>query len=104
PELKHSANSALIFVDLGRGKNRMGLSAYAQVTGQTGRDVPDVDSPIDLKGFFEAVQKLLSQKALLAYHDRSDGGLFVTLAEMCFAGKVGATIDLGALAAEPGGD
>src|SRR5690606_8363646 len=104
PDFKKVADSALIFVDLGRGRNRMGLSAYAQVTGQIGSEVPDVDSPADLKAFFEVVQKLLSEKALLAYHDRSDGGLFATLVEMCFAGKVGAMIDLAAISALPQAD
>jgi len=98
PQLAREIGSKLIFIDLGRGKNRLGMSAFAQVTEQVGTDVPDVDDPELLRGFASAMIQLHQAGLLLAYHDRSDGGLFVTVSEMCFAGRVGATVDLGALA------
>ena len=105
PQLLPDPDTRLLFVDLGRGKNRMAMSAFALVTGQVGQEVPDVDSAQDLRAFFETMQMLVEAKKLLAYHDRSDGGLFVTLTEMCFAGHVGATIDAGVmLAASPHAD
>ena len=72
----------------------MGASALAQVTRQIGSSVPDVDSANDLKAFFVAIQKLNRDGVLLAYHDRSDGGLFATLCEMAFASRCGLDIDL----------
>ncbi len=86
--------SALILVDLGRGRNRLGGSSLAQVYRQLGSETPDLEAPEDLKSFFDAMQFLVSHKKLLAYHDRSDGGLFVTVAEMAFAGKTGVKISL----------
>jgi phosphoribosylformylglycinamidine synthase len=87
PQLRTDlGETALIFIDLGRGKNRMAASALAQVMQQLGDHVPDVDSADDLRQFFEAIQQLNQQQMLLAYHDRSDGGLFTTLCEMAFAG------------------
>ena len=95
PQLDLDAGeTALILIDLGRGKNRMGASALAQVTQQIGSSVPDVDSAHDLKAFFAVIQKLNHEGILLAYHDRSDGGLFVTLCEMAFASRCGLDIDL----------
>jgi phosphoribosylformylglycinamidine synthase len=95
PQLKKDAGeTALILIDLGRGKNRLGASAMAQVMQQIGNEVPDVDSAEDLKGLFAAIQQLNSERKLLAYHDRSDGGLFATLCEMAFAGRCGLSIDL----------
>lgn len=82
----------LILVDLGAGKNRLGGSALAQVYGQTGNAAPDVDDAAALKGFFEAVQQLNNEGNILAYHDRSDGGLFATVAEMAFAGHCGLNV------------
>ena len=100
PQLHTNAgDTALILIDLGRGKNRLGASALAQVIQQLGNDVPDVDSAADLKAFFAAIQQLNSEHKLLAYHDRSDGGLFVTLCEMAFAGRSGLRIELDALVA-----
>lgn len=87
-------DTCLILIDLGRGKNRLGASALAQVTGQLGNQTPDVDSAADLKAFFGAIQQLNRAAMLLAYHDRSDGGLFATLAEMAFAGHTGLSINL----------
>ncbi|MDQ9170570.1 phosphoribosylformylglycinamidine synthase [Oxalobacteraceae bacterium R-40] len=101
PQLRKDAgDTVLIAIDLGRGRNRMGASALAQVMQQLGNDVPDVDSAEDLKGFFNAIQKLNSDNKLLAYHDRSDGGLFVTLCEMAFAGRAGLSINLDILTLE----
>lgn len=95
PELK-AVDSEIIFIDLGLGKNRLGGSALAQVYNQLGNEVPDVD-PQSLKDFFDNIQLLNREGKLLAYHDRSDGGLLTTLAEMMFAGRQGLKIDLGAL-------
>ncbi len=79
----------LILIDLGNGKNRMGGSALAQVYGQLGDDAPDVDNPAQLKVFFAEIQRLNAEDKILAYHDKSDGGLFATLCEMTFAGRCG---------------
>jgi phosphoribosylformylglycinamidine synthase len=101
PQLQtDKGDTALILVDLGRGKNRLGASILAQVTQQLGDSVPDVDSPQDLKAFFVAIQQLNSDGRLLAYHDRSDGGLFGTLAEMAFAGRTGVSVNLDILTME----
>ena len=101
PQLKLDAgDTALVLIDLGRGKNRLGASALAQVTQQLGDSVPDVDSPEDLKAFFAAIQRLNGEGKLLAYHDRSDGGLFATLVEMAFAGRAGVSVNLDILTME----
>lgn len=97
---KDLGETVLIVIDLGRGKNRMGASALTQVMQQIGNDAPDVDSAEDLKGFFTAIQQLNQEGRLLAYHDRSDGGLFVTLAEMAFAGRSGLSVNLDILCME----
>lgn len=97
---KDAGDTVLIVIDLGRGKNRMGASALMQVMQQVGNEVPDVDSAEDLKGFFAAIQQLNKERKLLAYHDRSDGGLFVTLCEMAFAGRSGLSINLDILTME----
>ncbi len=95
PQLKTDAgDTVLLLIDLSRGKNRLGASAMAQVTQQIGHEVPDVDHPEDLKSFFAAIQQLNAEDRLLAYHDRSDGGLFVTLSEMAFASRAGLRISL----------
>jgi phosphoribosylformylglycinamidine synthase len=101
PQLRTDlGDTALILVDLGRGKNRLGASALAQVTQQLGDSVPDVDSPEDLKAFFNAIQRLNKEGKLLAYHDRSDGGLYATLVEMAFAGRAGVSVNLDILTME----
>ena len=87
-------NSVLVLIDLGAGRGRMGGSVLAQVHDQVGGEAPDVDAPAKLKAFFETVQQLNRQGVILAYHDRSDGGLLVTLAEMMFASHVGVTVDV----------
>ncbi|WP_220807699.1 phosphoribosylformylglycinamidine synthase [Noviherbaspirillum aridicola] len=101
PQLRKDAgDTALILIDLGRGKNRMGASALTQVMQQIGNEVPDVDSAEDLKAFFSAIQQLNIERKLLAYHDRSDGGLFATLCEMSFAGRAGISVNLDILTME----
>jgi len=90
----------LLLADLGDGKNRVGGSTLAQVHGQLGDVAPDVDDPAALKGFFKAVQTLHAAGKLLSYHDRSDGGLFATLAEMAFASRCGMAIELDELPGE----
>ncbi len=102
PQLRTDCGETeLILIDLGNGKNRLGGSALAQVYKQTGNNAPDVDDPQRLKTFFNVVQKLNRENNLLAYHDRSDGGLFVTLCEMAFAGHVGITVNLDELCHDP---
>lgn len=93
PDLKPIENSVLLLIDLGLGKSRMGGSALAQVYNELGGEVPDIDSG-SLKKFYDLMQQLINENKLLAYHDRSDGGLFATLAEMAFAGRCGFAIDL----------
>jgi phosphoribosylformylglycinamidine synthase len=88
PELQKVENSILILADLGQGKNRMGGSIACEVFNQIDGEVPDADAEL-LKQFFNAVQTLNAENKILAYHDRSDGGLFTTLAEMAFAGHTG---------------
>ena len=97
PELSRDADTELILIDLGAGKNRLGASALAQVTAQVGNVSPDVDSPAMLKSFFEALRALAREGKILAYHDRADGGLFATIAEMMFAAHVGVTLNLDTL-------
>ncbi|WP_168014772.1 phosphoribosylformylglycinamidine synthase [Halomonas salinarum] len=93
--------SDLILIDLGAGRNRLGGSALAQVYGQVGNDCPDVDDPEDLRAFFSVIQGLNADGQLLAYHDRSDGGLITTLLEMAFASHSGLEIKLDWLVDEP---
>ena len=90
-------DTELVLIDLGEGKNRMGASALAQVYAQVGDVAADLNNAAKLRGFFSSVRALSREKKILAYHDRSDGGLFVTLAEMMFASHVGVTIYLDAL-------
>ncbi|MFT6776520.1 MAG: phosphoribosylformylglycinamidine synthase [Paraglaciecola sp.] len=98
PELNSKVDETeLLLIDLGQGQNRLGASCLAQVYQQLGNVAPDVDSAPILKGFFLALQQLVNEKRLLAYHDRSDGGLFTTIVEMAFAGKTGVDIHLDAL-------
>ncbi|MGQ0511085.1 MAG: phosphoribosylformylglycinamidine synthase [Betaproteobacteria bacterium] len=91
-------DTELWLLDLGAGRNRLGGSILAQVYSQLGDRCPDVDDPVLLKGFFNAVQRLADEGLLLAYHDRADGGLFATICEMAFAGRCGVTLNLDALA------
>ena len=93
PDIKPVADSVLLLVDLGFGKARMGGSALSQVWNDLGGESPDIDADT-LKVFYEIMQQLVAEEKLLAYHDRSDGGLFATLAEMALAGRTGLNIDL----------
>ena len=86
--------TVLLLIDLGRGKNRLGGSILAQVVSQMGEETPDVDSATDLKNFWKALQQLGRDKKLLAYHDRSDGGLLATVVEMAFAGHTGVDVEI----------
>jgi phosphoribosylformylglycinamidine synthase len=88
--------SCLLLIDLAGGRRRLGGSCLAQVYGQLGQDTPDCDDPSRLRAFFEAIVRLRRDGLLLAYHDRSDGGLFVTLCEMAFAGRCGVDMSLAA--------
>ena len=97
PQLQKGTDSRLLLIDLGNGKNRLGATALAQVYNQLGDDCADVESAEQLKAFFDLIQSLLQDGKLLAYHDRSDGGLFATLSEMAFAGHCGLSVDVGAL-------
>lgn len=92
--------SSLLLIDLGRGKHRLGGSCLAQVYNQLGNQPADLDDAQLIKAFFDTIQSLLEQQLLIAYHDRSDGGLFVTLMEMAFAGHCGLDIDISGLAAD----
>ena len=101
PQLRTDAGETdLILIDLGSGRNRLGGSAFAQAYKQIGNVAADVVSATKLKAFFNTVQQLNRDGKILAYHDRSDGGLFVTLSEMAFAGHVGVTIDVDELCYE----
>ena len=102
PQLRTDAgDTRLLLIDLGSGRNRLGGSALAQVYGQVTYGSPDLDEPDMLKRAFELVQTLNQDGRLLAYHDRSDGGLFVTLCEMAFAGHCGVDVQLQSLGAVP---
>ncbi len=90
-------DSDLILIDLGEGRDRLGASALAQVYREIGEEAPDLVDAGLLRRFFEVIQDLNEQDLLLAYHDRSDGGLFVTLCEMAFAGRTGLDVDLAGL-------
>ena len=108
PQLVTSENgqaldTSLILVDLGEGKNRMGGSMLAQVLNQFGNDVPDCDNPEMLKAAVNAVNALRAQGKLLAYHDRGDGGLWATVAEMAFAGNTGVSLNVDMLVTESTG-
>ncbi len=106
PQLRtDSGETELILIDLGGGRHRLGGSALAQVYGQAGNETPDLENPEKLRAYFTAIQMLNDQGLLLAYHDRSDGGLCVTLCEMAFAGHCGITVALDALYLDvPAGD
>ena len=99
PELKNVEDSVLLLVDLGNGKARMGGSAFGQVYNNMSGDAPDLDDTDRLKAFYSVIQQLVAEDKLLAYHDRGDGGLFATLAEMAFAGRCGLNVDLTSLVA-----
>ena len=99
PELKNVEDSVLLLVDLSNGKARMGGSAFGQVYNNMSGEAPDLDDTGRLKAFYSVIQQLVAEDKLLAYHDRSDGGLFATLAEMAFAARCGLNVDLTSLVA-----
>ena len=98
PQLDLSQASRLLLIDLGRGKNRLGGSAWAQVHTRGGGEPADLDSPALLLDLFAGLRELKDRGLVLAYHDRSDGGVLVTVLEMAFAARCGLDIDLGAAA------
>ena len=102
PQLQRG-DSSLILIDLGQGRNRMAGSMLAQVSGQFGDVTPDLDEPAQLKALVAAVNQLRGERKLLAYHDRSDGGLWATLCEMAFAGQTGLSINVDMLVTEGDG-
>ncbi|QXO16714.1 phosphoribosylformylglycinamidine synthase [Vibrio ostreae] len=98
PQLRtDQGDTSLVLVDLGNGQNRLGATALTQVYKQLGDKPADVDNAQQLKGFFDAMQTLVRADKLVAYHDKGDGGLLVTLAEMAFAGHCGVQADIAAL-------
>ncbi|WP_224363683.1 phosphoribosylformylglycinamidine synthase [Hyalangium versicolor] len=95
PQLRElNEDTRLLFVDLAKGQQRLGGSVLAQVYEQVGAGCPDVEDPAVLRGFFSAIQELNAAGLVLAYHDRSDGGLLATLCEMAFAGHCGLDVEL----------
>ncbi|MBC5786280.1 phosphoribosylformylglycinamidine synthase [Ramlibacter sp. USB13] len=103
PQLQRDEDTTLVLVDLGKGRNRMGGSILAQVLEQPGGEVPDLDDPQDLVRLVEAVNALRKDGRILAYHDRSDGGLFAAACEMAFAGQVGVALNVDLLVTEGDG-
>ncbi|NYT24288.1 phosphoribosylformylglycinamidine synthase [Alcaligenaceae bacterium] len=102
PQLRTDrGDTVLIFLDLGAGRQRLGGSVLAQVYGQVGHQVPDIDDASLLAAFFRSVRELAGDGLVLAYHDRSDGGLLATLCEMAFAGHVGVSLNLDMLTIDP---
>jgi len=102
PELrKDIEDTELWLIDIGQGKNRLGGSVLTQAFCQLGHEAPDLDDPSLLVAFFNAVSDLRKRHLLLAYHDRSDGGVFVTAIEMAFAGATGLTLEIGGLGSDP---
>ena len=97
PQLVPDQENQLFMIDLAAGKARLGASIFAEVYNHVGDDPPDVESNHELKAFFNAMQNCLERGLIAAYHDRSDGGIFVALAEMCFAGHCGVDVDISAL-------
>lgn len=102
PQLRPDIDSSLVLIDLGAGRDRLGGSCLAQVFGKLGHEAPDCEDPNALASFFSAIVELRAAGSVVAYHDRSDGGLFVTLAEMAFAGHCGMDVDLGVEVRDPG--
>lgn len=103
PQLQlEQGETTLLLVDLGRGQNRMGGSILAQVYAELGDVTPDLDNAADLQAFFDSIQQLNQDGKLLAYHDRSDGGLLTTAVEMAFAGHCGLRLGLDALGVTAG--
>ena len=102
PQLQ-PGDTTLVLVDLGQGRARLGGSMLAQVLGQFGHEVPDLDEPALLKSLAAALKELRAQGRLLAYHDRSDGGLWAAACEMAFAGHLGLSLNVDILVTEGDG-
>ncbi|WP_086932943.1 phosphoribosylformylglycinamidine synthase [Agarilytica rhodophyticola] len=94
PELRADQGGSLLLIDLAKGKMRLGGSIFAQTYNELGVETPDVESAEELKAFFLCMQACIDEGLLLAYHDKSDGGLITTLCEMAFAGHCGLHIDI----------
>jgi phosphoribosylformylglycinamidine synthase len=104
PQLQRDiADSTLVLIDLGKGRQRMGGSVLGLCLGQSGDEVPDLDAAEDLVRLVDAVNALRRAGKILAYHDRSDGGLLATVAEMAFAGQVGVALNIDMLVTEGDG-
>ncbi len=102
PQLRTDCgDTTLIFIDLGAGHQRLAGSVLAQVYGAFGTEVPDINDADMLKAFFSSVRELAAEGKVLAYHDRSDGGLLATVCEMAFAGHVGVSVNLDMLTLDP---
>ena len=102
PQLRTDAgDTSLIFIDLGAGHQRLAGSVLSQVYGAVGAEVPDIDDAEMLKAFFASVRQLAAEGKVLAYHDRSDGGLLATVCEMAFAGHVGVSVNVDMLTLDP---
>lgn len=97
PQLQPERDNQLLLIDLGAGHQALGATALAQVYRQLGDETADVRDAGQLAGFFRAVQQLVAKGKMVAYHDRADGGLLVTLAEMTFAGHCGMNVDISTL-------
>ena len=104
PDLKGRNETSLIFIDLAGGHRRLGGSALAQIRGELGGDVPDIDDATLLQEGFELIQELNDAGLALSYHDRSDGGLLITLLEMAFGARCGLSIDLSFLGSQLSGE
>jgi phosphoribosylformylglycinamidine synthase len=96
-------DTSLLLIDLGQGRNRMGGSVLGQVLDQFGDQVPDLEDPQTLVSLVNAVNALRAKGQILAYHDRSDGGLLAAVAEMAFAGHVGVALNVDMLVTEGDG-
>nr|WP_315495137.1 phosphoribosylformylglycinamidine synthase [uncultured Rhodoferax sp.] len=103
PQLNATDDTTLVLVDLGKGQHRMAASILAQTLEQTGDTVPDLDDAKDLVNLVNAVNALRAKGQVLAYHDRGDGGLLATVAEMAFAGRVGVALNVDMLVTEGDG-
>ncbi len=90
-------DTELLLIDLGGLKNRLGGSVFAQAWNSVGEHAPDADAEL-LARFLPAVRRLADSGLILAYHDRSDGGLFATVCEMAFASKTGVSLNLDTIA------
>src|SRR5690554_2662728 len=102
PQLRTDrGDTSLIFIDLWAGRQRLGGSVMAQAYGQVGDEVPDIDDAGMVKAFFQTLRALANEGLVLAYHDRSDGGLLATVCEMAFAGHVGVSVNLDMFTIDP---